>query len=418
MSLMVVMNRKIITQPLLYLIALNIVAIWVFYSCGHSGKKKDNPSTSDAITNNSSVMRGNTINTNYLLNFIDTNKVFDDIPGLIKYKNDISDSLYQYTTHLIAKGKNSPELEFLTDSLIYLNEKFSDILMKKYIQRAEKNILTFRCLKAMVNSAAISNSEKMGLFNLFPSNLQKGIEGQYILKRIKENDANIGIYIAEFYNSELLKWNNTRTTLKEIIYSPQYNYHLFILGASWCKPCRYANKILKNNIQLIDTSKIKIIEFSVDADIGMWKESVINDVPPWESFLLKKGFQSKMAVELKIKSIPRFILIDKSGKIIFEHFNIEFMINKLLEINKPISESRGSVNQLEYMQGELSRAEMKNIMAGDAPGGGGQICSVTASPGYHVEFPGTCTGMTQSECQTACDNWCTSAHHCESCSCS
>jgi hypothetical protein len=61
----------------------------------------------------------------------------------------------------------------------------------------------------------------------------------------------------------------------------------------------------------------------------------------------------------------------------------------------------------------LSRGEMKMIMAGS----GNYTCNATATQGYHVESPGSCSG-TLSGCQSACDSWCTGANHCASCTCS
>ena len=68
---------------------------------------------------------------------------------------------------------------------------------------------------------------------------------------------------------------------------------------------------------------------------------------------------------------------------------------------------------LANIQGKLTRTEMKVIMAGS----GSYTCNATATPGYHVQSPGSCSG-TQSGCQSACNSWCSAANHCASCTCS
>ncbi len=67
---------------------------------------------------------------------------------------------------------------------------------------------------------------------------------------------------------------------------------------------------------------------------------------------------------------------------------------------------------LANIQGKLNRTEMKSIMAGS----GSYNCYAIASPGYHVQSPGSCSGS-QSGCQSACNSWCNYANHCTSCTC-
>jgi hypothetical protein len=58
----------------------------------------------------------------------------------------------------------------------------------------------------------------------------------------------------------------------------------------------------------------------------------------------------------------------------------------------------------------LTRDAMKNLKGGKA-----YTVNCTATPGFHQESPGSCTGS-QSACQTKADNWCSQAsNHCLSC---
>ena len=57
----------------------------------------------------------------------------------------------------------------------------------------------------------------------------------------------------------------------------------------------------------------------------------------------------------------------------------------------------------------LTRDAMKNLKGGKA-----YAVNCSTTPGYHQESPGSCSG-TQSQCQTAANNWCAQTAGCSSC---
>lgn len=88
------------------------------------------------------------------------------------------------------------------------------------------------------------------------------------------------------------------------------------LWASWCLPCRqqdvYLEKIVKKYF-----NQFFLVKLSMDKDQAAWlKTSEKYMIPPENGFLLPGNFESAFAKRFNISSIPRYILLDKNGKLI------------------------------------------------------------------------------------------------------
>lgn len=89
------------------------------------------------------------------------------------------------------------------------------------------------------------------------------------------------------------------------------------LWATWCRPCcqeiPYMEKLVE---QLGNDPDILCVSISLDQDLDAWKEKVKNDKPAWPQFVATASGQDAVNNKYHVGSIPRFMLLDKDGKII------------------------------------------------------------------------------------------------------
>lgn len=119
-------------------------------------------------------------------------------------------------------------------------------------------------------------------------------------------------------NKDLLIDNTNQTKTIKSLFAGLRNKVIFIdLWASWCAPCRAEmpfSKKLKS--ELINHKEIAFLYISLDKDKAMWefaeKELELN---PKESYLFVNNFNAEFIKNLNVKTIPRYIIIDKSGGI-------------------------------------------------------------------------------------------------------
>ena len=104
--------------------------------------------------------------------------------------------------------------------------------------------------------------------------------------------------------------------------------------ASWCGPCRRANKHLVTIYPKLKAKGFEIYSISIDDDKADWKKAVAADKITWLQVNEGGGWNAPVANEWKIDQIPTAYLLDKEGKIIardLEGKPLERKINELLK---------------------------------------------------------------------------------------
>ena len=104
--------------------------------------------------------------------------------------------------------------------------------------------------------------------------------------------------------------------------------------ASWCGPCRKANKHLVNIYPSLRDKGFEIYSISIDDDVSEWQRAVAADKIIWLQVNENGGWNAPVSSQWKIEQIPTSYLLDKQGKIIardLEGRQLEKRINDLLK---------------------------------------------------------------------------------------
>jgi thiol-disulfide isomerase/thioredoxin len=105
--------------------------------------------------------------------------------------------------------------------------------------------------------------------------------------------------------------NNKNISLKD--FKGKYVY--IDIWATWCKPCKVEHVFLKELEEHFAKNKaLQIISISIDREYDTWKKYVSSK--SMEGVQLHSGSKSDFVKFYDIGALPRFIFLDKEGKVI------------------------------------------------------------------------------------------------------
>ncbi|MGZ5246128.1 MAG: TlpA family protein disulfide reductase [Flavitalea sp.] len=100
----------------------------------------------------------------------------------------------------------------------------------------------------------------------------------------------------------------------------KHDWILIDMWASWCKPCRQANKTYLPEIQQkLGDKKLSLISISVDESMDAWKKAVKDDKINW--LQLRETEKIGLVTRLNIFAYPTYMVINKNREIVFEANN-------------------------------------------------------------------------------------------------
>lgn len=86
--------------------------------------------------------------------------------------------------------------------------------------------------------------------------------------------------------------------------------------ASWCAPCRVANKKLVKLYDKYRNQNFEIVGISIDTDKTKWLKAIEKDKLKHQQLIDPKGFDAKTAITFGVEALPAAYLFDASGKLI------------------------------------------------------------------------------------------------------
>lgn len=112
-------------------------------------------------------------------------------------------------------------------------------------------------------------------------------------------------------------------------------YVLIDFWASWCGPCRRENPNVVKAYKKYHNDGFEIFSVSLDNDKSAWEEAIKKDGLIWDNQVSElKKWNSQVAEEYGVKSIPHSVLINPKGKIIAENLRGPSLDEKLAKLFK------------------------------------------------------------------------------------
>lgn len=104
--------------------------------------------------------------------------------------------------------------------------------------------------------------------------------------------------------------------------------------ASWCGPCRSANRQLVKLYAKYKAKGFEIFSVSLDEDKKDWQKAITKDKITWVQVNDPRGWNAQTAINWNISQLPTSYLINKKGDVVSidpEGKELEESVKKLLQ---------------------------------------------------------------------------------------
>ena len=226
--------------------------------------------------------------------------------------------------------------KFLDDPLSCDGRKAFDLIQKDTVfsKRVKENLLYTQIINIAEN---YSHDDLINYFNKF----RDVVENQKLVKKISET------YLLDFsvFKSETEKIyftdkNKKNTTLDELIKNNFGKVIYIDFWASWCAPCRIAMPSSKKLQKNFNKEDVLFVFISIDTDFDKWfNASQAEQLNKSEyNFMALNYPNATFYKDLNLKSIPRYLIYDKKGKLVHENAPSPDGPEIIKELNKYLKE--------------------------------------------------------------------------------
>jgi thiol-disulfide isomerase/thioredoxin len=233
------------------------------------------------------------------------------------YLNSGFDSLVQYRFYrdfLLKAGEalfNPPVIKLSDRRFPDFREYFDLILNSNIFETNAKNFLMQHCLVNIVDN--FSNKEILNYAAKYLAATSDSVYHQYFIEKFNLNAPVSDLLLLDHSDNEISFNQLLENNKGKIIYIDFW--------ASWCKPCREAMPHSMELIKHFEEKEILFLFLSIDENKKSWNEASqkenLNSTKNMLNFLVANRHTSDFLDKIKLQGIPRYVIVDKNGKIVY-----------------------------------------------------------------------------------------------------
>ncbi|WP_412467250.1 TlpA family protein disulfide reductase [Pedobacter sp. KLB.chiD] len=260
------------------------------------------------------------------------------------YSHGILDD--SYSKYFNAFPEKSDSINILNDKRYFYNGYFHNFLIWKYLWSSKSGInriqrgsrispdykqvyqlsrklfpdTSLRYAMLRYSLQMVQEQEPKDVFKLYKQKFKEDVPESFYQNYLADNPM---VEISTKSGSSLLisKMSSKKIEFSELIKSLPGQVLYVDLWASWCVPCRAsmpASRLLKKTFS---NKKIKFIYLSIDEKLSSWEKASIEEGLNSDAynFLLINPKESSILKQINLKTIPRYLLFDKTGKLVYEN---------------------------------------------------------------------------------------------------
>lgn len=231
------------------------------------------------------------------------------------------------------------QLNFFTHRLppyTYLNKNSALIIAKINKLKTNCNELVFNTIRENINNPVsiilllrdnylLNSLQVEELTSMLPEKTRSLPKIKNLQKNsIEDNNTALGKVFIDFSMPNMNKQN---VTLKDIVRTHQLTFVDF--WASWCVPCCKELPEIERLYKKYKKYNLTIIGVSLDTDYNKWHSTVYKYRLTYPQLSDLKGFQSEVAKQYYIRSLPLNYLINRNGTIIGKNIPANVLENTL-----------------------------------------------------------------------------------------